>query len=136
VLVLTRPLGQGRQLDAEEGVGVLDRLVTAPGRCSSGAARHAAQSGPLTALMEMANAPSWSPLPHASNAGPAGWRKASPLAQRWVRQDQLVHGLGMVECQLGGGRRAAGVAGDVGARHSPMVEDRRGVGGVAPDADR
>jgi hypothetical protein len=65
--------------------------------------------------MKMANAPSWSPLLYASNAGPARWKKASPL---------------------GSDRRAAGVAGDMGARHSEMVEDRRGVGGVASDADR
>ena len=32
--------------------------------------------------------------------------------------------------------RAAGVAGDVGARHSEMVEERRGVGGVVGDAHR
>ena len=41
-----------------------------------------------------------------------------------------MHGLGMVECQLGRDRRAAGVAGDVGARHAQVVEERRGVGGV------
>ena len=42
----------------------------------------------------------------------------------------------MVECQLHGDRRAAGVAGDVGAPHAEMVEQRRGVGGVVGDAHR
>jgi hypothetical protein len=38
----------------------------------------------------------------------------------------------MVECRLGSHRRAAGVAGDVGARYFEMVEDYVGVGGVGP----
>ena len=44
--------------------------------------------------------------------------------------------LGVVEGQLGGDRRAAGVAGDVRARHAEMVEERGGVGGVVRDAHR
>ena len=42
----------------------------------------------------------------------------------------------MVKCKLGGDHRAGGVAGDVGAGHSQMVEDRRRVGGMVCDADR
>ena len=89
--------------------------------------------------MKMANASSWSPLPYASNAGPACWKKASPLGTESsdeLQQDQRVHGLGMVEGQLGGDRRAAGVAGDVGARHAEVVEERGRVGGVVRDAHR
>ena len=89
--------------------------------------------------MKMASAASWSPLPYASNAGPACWKKASPRGhreQRQLQQDQRVHGLGMVERQLGGDRGAARVAGDVGARHAEVVEERGGVGGVVGDAHR
>ena len=113
--------------------------ATAPGIRSSSRARHVAQSRPLAALMKMANAPSWSPLPYASNAGPACREEglaAGHREQRRLQQDQRVHRLGMVEGQLGGDRRAAGVAGDVGAPHTEVVEQRRGVGGVVGDAHR
>ena len=44
--------------------------------------------------------------------------------------------LGMVEGQLGGDRRAARVADDVGAPHTEGVEQRGSVGGVIADAHR
>ena len=83
--------------------------------------------------MKMANAPSWSPLPYASNAGPTCWRKASPLGTESSDGSSRIS-----VCTISGWssaswaaiRRAGGVAGDVGARHSQMVEERRGVGGV------
>ena len=89
--------------------------------------------------MNMANAPAWSPLPYASNTGPAGFEErlaAGHREQRRLQQGQRVHLLGVVEGQLGRDRRAAGVARDVGAPHTEMVEQRGSVGGVVRDAHR
>jgi hypothetical protein len=47
-----------------------------------------------------------------------------------------VHGLRAVERHLGSDHRAGGVAGDMGARHSQPVEERRRVGGVVRHAHR
>ncbi len=56
--------------------------------------------------------------------------------QRELQQDQRVHALGIVERQLGGDRRAAGVTCNVGAPQAEAVEERRGVGSVVGDAHR
>ncbi len=75
-----RPLGDGGQLDAEEGVGVLDRLrhrsrdpllEQGPARCPVQAASR--RSGTWPTL------PRGRPLPYASNAGPTCWSTAAPL---------------------------------------------------------
>jgi hypothetical protein len=47
-----------------------------------------------------------------------------------------VHAVGMVECELGTNRCAAGVARDVGAAHTEPLEERRGICGVVSDAHR
>jgi hypothetical protein len=47
-----------------------------------------------------------------------------------------VHVVRVVEGQLGSDRRAGGVADDVRAPHSEVLEQRRGVGGVLCDAHR
>src|ERR687897_1932312 len=52
--------------------------VTTPGIRSSSNARHSSQSRPLAADANMANAPEWSPLPYASNTGPAAFKNAPP----------------------------------------------------------
>jgi hypothetical protein len=56
--------------------------------------------------------------------------------QRQLQQDQRVHGVGLVERELRGDRRAARVARDVSARHAEMPEQRRGIGRVVADAHR
>ena len=89
--------------------------------------------------MKIASAPAWSPLAYASNAGSTCVKKASRLGTEisdGSSSIERVHVLGVVECQLRGDRRAAGVAGDVGGSHAEMVEQRRGVGGVVGDAHR
>ena len=45
-----------------------------------------------------------------------------------------MHGVGVVKGELGGDCCAAGVAGDVGAPHAEVGEERCGVGGVVGDA--
>jgi hypothetical protein len=56
--------------------------------------------------------------------------------QRELEQDQRVHDLGVVEGELGADCRTAGMAGDVGARDSEVVEECRGVRSVIRDGHR
>src|SRR3954465_848574 len=56
--------------------------------------------------------------------------------QRRLQQSQRVHLLGVVEGQLGSDRRAGGMARDVSAPHTEVLEQRRGVGGMLSYAHR
>ena len=131
------PLGEGGELDAEEGVGVLDRLRPrarktlfeyGSARCPVEAADDAHEDGQRALVVAVSVC-----LERRSGLLEERFA-AGQREQRQLQQDQRVHGLGMVECQLGSDRRAAGVAGDVGARNSEMVQERCGVGGVVRDA--
>ena len=135
-----RPLGEGGQLDAEEGVGILDRLRDHAGDplLEQRSARRP-NRGRSRRLMNIANAPEWSPLPYASNTGAGRFQERlaeGQRDQRRLQQGERVHLLGVVEGQLGCDRRAGGVARDVSAPHTEMVEQRGGVGGVVRDAHR
>ena len=113
--------------------------VTTPGIRSSSNARHSSHSRPLAAATNMANAPEWSPLRVCleHRAGGVQERIAERQRdQRRLQQRERVHLLGVVEGQLGCDRRAGGVARDVGAPHTEVLEQRRGVGGVIGDAHR
>ena len=113
--------------------------ATTPGIRASSNARHASQSRPLAAATNMANAPEWSPLRVGLEHRGGGVQERTAERQRHQRrlqQGERVHLLGVVEGQLGSDRRAGRVAGDVGAPHTEVLEQRRGVGGVIADAHR
>ena len=131
-----RPFGQGGQFDAEHGVGVLDRLCHRTGKSlfeqgSAGgpvqAAADAEEDGPR--CLVVAACVCLERGPGLLEDGFAAGHREQPRLQ----QGQRVHGVGVVECELGGGVRAGGVAGDVGARQAEVVKECRGVGGVVGD---
>ena len=108
-----RPLGEAGQLDAEERVDVLEACSTAPGMRSSSSRWHATQSSPLTALRNIASASSCSPLRVGveHRAGALEERRAAGhREQRELQQDQGRHPVRVVEGQLRGDGRSAGVA--------------------------
>ena len=134
------PLGEGGQLDSEEGVRVLDGL----GHGARAGGRRAglgtvSQSTPPTTLMKMASAPLVVAAAVRVERGAdlleerlgAGHRE-----QRELEQDERLDDLGVVEGQLGRDRPTAGVAGDVSAPHTEMIEECGSVGGVIHDAHR
>jgi len=132
-----RPLGQRGQLDAEERVGVPDRL------------RHRAGNP----LLEQGRGPRRLEAAHGVHEDRQGTgvvaarvrleRRLDLLEegfetghrdQRRLQQHERMHVLGMVERHLRGDRRAARVARDVDGAQTEMVEYGRGVGGVVRDA--
>ena len=70
------PPGHGGQLDAEEGVGVLDRLRDDTRDPFLEQRLTFFPFEPLVAATNIANAPEWSPLPYASNTRAADFRNA------------------------------------------------------------
>ena len=104
------PLGQGGQLDAEEGVGIADcvrdragrplleqRLACWPVEAAHGAHEHGQRPHVVAAFVCLERRPGL-----FEECPAAGHRE-----QRHLEQDQRVHGLGLVECQLGGNGRSA-----------------------------
>jgi hypothetical protein len=139
VLAWERPLRRRGQLDPEEGVGVRDRLRN---RARNAFLEQGAARGPV----------------EAGHGGHERGQRTRVIAasvrredrsclleeglairkreQQQLQEDQRVHGLGLVERELDGDRRAARVARDVSPRHAEMPEQRRGIGRVVADAHR
>ncbi len=129
----------GGQLDSEEGVGILDRLrnhtgdpvleqrsTLLPVEAACGGHEHGKRARVVTASVCLEH-----------RAGGFQERTAERQRhQRRLQQSERVHLLGVVEGQLGCDRRAGGVARDVSAPHTELLEQRRGVGGVIGDAHR
>ena len=134
-----RPLGDGGQLDSEEGVGILDRLrdhtrdplleqrsTLFPIEAACGGHEHGKRARVVAASVCLEH-----------RAGGFQERTAERQRhQRRLQQSERVHLLGVVEGQLGSDRRAGGMARDVSAPHTEVLEQRRGVGGVLSYAHR
>ena len=132
-----RPLGQRGQLDAEERVGVRDRLRhragnplleqghgSRPLEAAHGAHEDRQRTGVVAAGVRLERR-----LDLREEGSETGHRD-----QRRLQQHERVNVLGVVERQLRGDRPAARVACDVDGSQTEMVEQGRGVGGVVGDA--
>ena len=115
------PLGHGGQLDAEEGVRVLDRLrnhardplleqrsTRFPFEPACGSNEHGERSRVVAASVRLEH-----------RVGRSQERLAERQRhQRRLQQGECVHLLGVVESQLGCDRRAGGVPRDVSAPYT------------------
>ena len=131
-----RPLGEGRQLDAEEGVGVGECLSD---RVGDALFEQRAARGPVEAA-DGAHEHRQRARMVAAGVGVEGRRclpeerlPARQREQREFQQEQAVDAVRMVERELDGDGGAAGVAGRMDALDAERVEERRSVGGVVGD---
>ena len=134
-----RPAGQGRQLDAEEGVGVLQGV-------GHGAGNARLDQGLAGLPVEAAHGGHEDRQRLLVLAGGVGLEGGPRLLEKRLgprhgeegrlQEDEGVHELGTVQGHLQGDGAAAGVAGDVGAGHIEVLEERRRVNDVIGDVHR
>jgi hypothetical protein len=134
-----RPGADGWEFDAEEGVGVLDRL----GDATRDVLVEYGLAGLPVQIAHRAQEAGHGPLVVAGAVGlqgrpriPEEGVRAGHREQRRLQQDEGVHDLGTVERELKDDRPTVGVAGDVRAPDIQVVEQATGVRGVVCDAHR